>query len=302
MIPPFLVSRLEAFLREQLVGGTGAPTVDFSKPEGEPALAAADSVSWRVFRNPVALYLGGIAAVLMELAEPRVRSGVWDHTTFRSDPLRRMRRTGMAAMVTVYGARSVAGRMIEGVGKMHSRIEGVTPGGIRYRADDPVLLRWVHATALFGFMEAYHRHVRPLPPEERDRFVAEGVPAARLYGAIDPPASEAAMRALFEDMQPGLERSEIVFEFLEIIGNLSLFPPCLRPLNRMMVRAAVQLLPAAVKDTLGLGRWKGPSAGSRAALRVMGSGIEHLRLDSHPAAQACCRLGLPADYLCRREL
>ena len=47
----------------------------------------ADSVAWRVFRNPVALFVGGVTAVILELAEPRVRSGVWDHTTFRTDPL-----------------------------------------------------------------------------------------------------------------------------------------------------------------------------------------------------------------------
>ncbi len=40
----------------------------------------------------------------MELAEPRVRNGVWERTTFRADPIRRLRRTGLAAMVTVYGA------------------------------------------------------------------------------------------------------------------------------------------------------------------------------------------------------
>ena len=41
----------------------------------------------------------------MELAEPRVRSGVWEHTTFRVNPILRLRRTGLAAMVTIYGPR-----------------------------------------------------------------------------------------------------------------------------------------------------------------------------------------------------
>ena len=47
------------------------PTVDFLQPAGEPALIGPDSISWRIFKNPVALYIGGIAAVLLELAEPQ---------------------------------------------------------------------------------------------------------------------------------------------------------------------------------------------------------------------------------------
>jgi hypothetical protein len=53
-----------------------------------------DSISWRVFKNPLSLFIGGAAAVIMELAEPRVRTGVWEHTAFRVDPIRRLRRTG----------------------------------------------------------------------------------------------------------------------------------------------------------------------------------------------------------------
>jgi uncharacterized protein (DUF2236 family) len=68
----------------------------------------APRVSWRVFKNPLSLFIGGVSAVIMELAEPRVRTGIWEHTTFRVDPIRRLRRTGLAAMVTVYGARSTA--------------------------------------------------------------------------------------------------------------------------------------------------------------------------------------------------
>ena len=96
MIGKFLTSRLDVMLRQQLDDGSGRP-VDLSQPTGEPALVPGDSVSWEVFGNPVTLLIGGITAVLLELAEPKVRSGVWDHTSFRTDPLKRMRRTGIAA-------------------------------------------------------------------------------------------------------------------------------------------------------------------------------------------------------------
>src|SRR5919112_3182335 len=107
-----LRARLEAAARELMAPDDRR--VDFTRPIGEPALVPPDSVSWRVFKNPVALLVGGVAAVILELAEPRVRAGIWNHTSFRSDPLTRLQRTGMAAMVTVYGARSTAEAMIAG--------------------------------------------------------------------------------------------------------------------------------------------------------------------------------------------
>jgi hypothetical protein len=63
--------------------------IDFSRPTGEAALVSPDSVSWRVFKNPLSLFIGGVTAVVMELAEPRVRTGVWEHKNFRTDPIRR---------------------------------------------------------------------------------------------------------------------------------------------------------------------------------------------------------------------
>ena len=122
-VPSWIEERLDKAARAQLQA-PGVPTVDFTKPFGEAALASPDSVSWQVFRNPVSLMVGGIAAVILELAEPRVRAGVWDHTSFRSDPLTRLRRTGLAAMVTVYGARSTTERMIGGIRALHDRVQG----------------------------------------------------------------------------------------------------------------------------------------------------------------------------------
>jgi uncharacterized protein (DUF2236 family) len=148
-------------------------------------------VSWRIFKNPVSLFIGVVTAVIMEFAEPRVRTGVWEHTTFRVDPVRRLRRTGLAAMVTVYGARSMAEGMIARVRRVHDGITGITPSGEAYRANDTELLNWVHGTAAYGFAQAYHIYVKPLSLLERSCYYAEGDTAAALYGASGAPASEA---------------------------------------------------------------------------------------------------------------
>jgi uncharacterized protein (DUF2236 family) len=77
--------------------------INFLQPTGEAALMSPDSMSWRVFKNPLSLFIGGVSAVILQLSEPRVRTGVWEHTGFRINPVGRLRRTGLAAMVTVYG-------------------------------------------------------------------------------------------------------------------------------------------------------------------------------------------------------
>jgi len=297
-LPRFLIDRLDRLARD-LTASPDGPAPDFLTPSGEPALAPADSVSWRVFRNPVSLFIGGVTAVLLELAEPRVRTGVWDHTSFRTDPLRRLRRTGLAAMVTVYGARGRAEAMIAGVGRMHARVAGETPSGQPYRADDPALLDWVHATAAFGFVEAYSRWARPLSDAEKDRFYAEGAPAARLYGAIGAPATLAEQQALFAEMAPTLEPSPIIGEFLTIMSRTPILPGVLRTLQRPLLRAAVGTLPDWALDRLDL-RHDRPRAWERGLVRLAAKVAEGLVLPSSPPVQACRRLGLPDDWLAPR--
>jgi len=162
---------------------------DFTEPVGEAALAPAGGVMWRILGRPVTSFIGGVAAVLLELAEPSVRSGVWDHTTFRTDPLKRLRRTGFSAMITVYGAQSKAREEIARVVRVHGHVSGTTPGGKPYHANDPQLLDWVQATATFGFAEAYHRFARHLSRAEKDAAFAEGQSAAELFGATGAPRS-----------------------------------------------------------------------------------------------------------------
>src|SRR5436305_5059949 len=128
VLPWPLQSSLEAMARVLLEPGD-RPHIDFSRPVGEAALLSPESVSWRVFKNPLSLFIGGVTAVIMELAEPRVRTGLWKHTTLRVNPVGRLRRTGLAAIVTIYAARSTAEVMIARVRRMQHMVVGTTPTG-----------------------------------------------------------------------------------------------------------------------------------------------------------------------------
>ena len=258
---------------------------DFSQPPGEPALTPAHGVSWQVFANPVALFVGGVVAVLLELAEPSVRSGVWDHSSFRRDPGTRLRRTGFAAMMTVYGPRSAAEKMIGRVVRMHARVEGSTPAGVPYRANDPRLLDWVQATATFGFTEACHRYARTLSAAEMDAAFVEAEASARLYGATGAPRSRAGWEAMLAAAAPGLEGSEILADFMRIMREAPILPAPLRPLQRLLVRAAVEITPEPVRSMPQL-RGRGLRAGEAALVRMLARGAALAPLGDTPPAQA----------------
>jgi uncharacterized protein (DUF2236 family) len=295
VLPWPLQSSLEA-IAQVLLKPADRSHIDFSRPVGEAALLAPESVSWRVFKNPLSLFIGGVTAVIMELAEPRVRTGVWEHTTFRLDPIRRLRRTGLAAMVTVYGARSTAEPMIARIRRMHEMVAGTTPSGEAYRANEPDLLNWVQGTAAYGFLQAYHVYVQPLSSSERNRYYAEGVPAASLYGATGAPTSEVELEMLFHAMAGRLQRSNIVLEFLTIMRSAPFLPLLLRAAQDLLVRASVDLTPSWVRTILGINGhglhpWEAHVVRQAAAL------ADRLVLASNPAVQACGRMRLPTDYL-----
>lgn len=271
---------------------------DFLHPKGEPALVGPDSISWRIFKNPVTLFIGGVAAVILELAEPSVRSGLLDHSSFRKDTVMRLRRTGTAAMMTVYGPEGEARKMIERIVQMHDRVMGKTPEGLFYHANDQRLLDWVHATAAYGFVEAYDRFACRLSGNQRSLAYAEGAPVAYLYGAKGAPASAAAWEVLLAETVPNLERSNAIFDFLANMNDARLLPRAFRPLQRLMIRAGVDLLPAAVRSKLDLGHLT-LSGSERRMIEFVAGVANRLPLRTAPPAQACIRVGRDPSFLYR---
>jgi uncharacterized protein (DUF2236 family) len=201
----------------------------------------------------------------------------------------RLRRTGFAAMMTVYGPRSASEKMIARVVRVHEHVQGSTPGGLAYRANDPRLLDWVQATATFGFTQAYHRYVRTLSPAEKDRAFAEGEPAARLYGALGAPRSWAGWEAALASAAPGLEGSGILDEFLRIMDEAPILPAPVRGLQRLLVRAAVDIVPAPVRSLPQL-RGRGLRPGEVLLVRALARASAFFPLGDVPPVQAARRM------------
>src|SRR5580693_10101310 len=112
---------LEKIITSRTEAPCGVPRINYLEPPGDPGIFGPASVTWRVLSNPASVFIGGITAVLLELAEPRVRSGVWDHTDFRRDPARRVRRTGLATMAFTYGSMRDVEAITARVRRLHDR-------------------------------------------------------------------------------------------------------------------------------------------------------------------------------------
>jgi uncharacterized protein (DUF2236 family) len=273
--------------------------VDFSRPRGEPAFSHPGSVQWRIYKNPVALAIGGVAAVLMEFADPRIRSGVWDHSSFKVDPVGRSRRTAVAAAVGVYGPRSAARRVIQGVTNMHAKVGGRTPAGEAYRALDPELLDWVAATAAYGFLIAYDRFVGRIGPADKARYFREGAEVARLYGAQTQPRSIDDFLHMAERFAPRFEPHPIVEEFLSVIQSDRAAKRAPRRLRLALARGAVSIVPPVIRRRLALGEAYELTRVDRVTLKLAGALAERWIDPESAPCQACLRLGLPVDFLYR---
>ena len=141
-----------------------------------PGIYSEQSITRRVNRENV-LMLGGGRALLMQLAHPKVAAGVDDHSDFRIDPLRRLRRTVKLTMAIIFGTREDALAAARTVNQAHARVKGRD-----YRALDPGLLLWVHTTLVDSALVTYEAFVHPLSPRERDEFYQESKVAGELLG------------------------------------------------------------------------------------------------------------------------
>ncbi|WP_288927734.1 oxygenase MpaB family protein [uncultured Maritimibacter sp.] len=270
--------------------------LDFTEPKGEPALCAPDSISWTVYKNPISLAIGGVAAVLLEFADARIRSGVWDHSVYPTDPLGRSRRTGLAAMVGIYGPESAARRVIKGVNHMHARVSGKTPTGEAYAATDVELLDWVSATAAYGFMMAYDRYVTPLSYGEKCQFYEESVPVVTLYGVKSPIRRPEDFEAMVRARLPRFEPHQINRDFLEIIKSGKAARGVPKGLYVAIANAAVGLLPGDVRHRLALGGEFDLTLPQRLSLRMAAKLANTVPAKNSPAVGAAQRLGLPHNF------
>ena len=97
-------------------------------------------------------------------------------------------------------------------------------------------------------------------------------------------------------MSNRLERSDILFEFLAIMRSAPILPLPLRPLQSLLIRAAIDLTPPWLRTIVGLTD-HGLNALEAGVVRQIGAFADRLVLETNPAVQACRRMRLSANYL-----
>src|SRR5947208_2400054 len=130
------------------------------------------SMTWRVNGEAV-LLLGGGRALILQVAHPKVAAGVAEFSDYREDPWGRLYRTLELTLKIVFGDPQASRAASQRLSAVHRRVAGSDDRGDRYRALDPELLLWVHATLIDTSLTVYQRYVTALTPRELDRYYDE---------------------------------------------------------------------------------------------------------------------------------
>lgn len=239
----------------------------------DPGLFGPDSVTWRVMREPI-LLMGAGRALLMQAAHPLVAQGAIDHSNYATDPYGRLERTVTWVTVVSFGTTEEATRATAQVVALHRRVKGQIPGptatkhvpsGTAYTADDPELLRWVHASFVETMLATHDALVGGLDEDERDAFVHEWDAVAALFGLPqrllwrDARAMRTYVRRQVErgPARPGPGSRTVA----ETVLRPPVSSPALRPAAELLAFTAVGLLPGQVRRGYGLPWTPGHAAG-----------------------------------------
>ncbi len=241
-----------------------------SVPPSDEALFARDTPIRMVHADVVAMMVGGIRGLLLQMLHPHALQGVLDHSNFRADMHGRLRRTARFIAVTSFGHRDEARRSIERVNRIHGAVSGTLPDGTVYSATDPRTLAWVHVAEATSFLAAYLRHVRPgMPGSEQDEYYRQFATIARALGADPVPEDRREADALFRDMRSDLTTSPQAREIADLVLNQR--PQGAPPVVQKLLGAeAVALLPPFARSMLGLERPGLTGIPARAATWSMG--------------------------------
>jgi uncharacterized protein (DUF2236 family) len=176
-----------------VVAGRPAAKRPLTTAAGDLAgLYGPGSEGWRLNREAALLLGAGPFALLLQVAHPLVAEGVIQHSDFRSDPWGRLAGTLRSYLRIVYGTTHAARAEIARLNGLHGGVTGpvndvaaATRLGATYRARDPELALWVHATLIHAILVVTDRWQAPLTPDVRARFYAETRPVGRLFGVRD---------------------------------------------------------------------------------------------------------------------
>lgn len=263
------------FLRQQLVERVRGVFNDPQQGEhpiamSDDALFGADTPIRMVHADVVAMMVGGMRGLLLQMLHPHALQGVLDHSNFRSDMHGRLRRTARFIAVTTYGHRDEAAAAIDRVNRIHSAVHGQLPDGTPYSARDPRTLAWVHLAEATSFLSAYVTLVRPaMPHAERDEYFRQFAVVAQALGADPVPVTQREAEQLVTEFRAELRASPQAREIAALVLDQR---PIGAPVavQKALGAEAIALLPPHARSMLGLERPGLLALPLRAATRGIG--------------------------------
>ena len=240
----------------ETMGGRHDEPAIYGGDAGDPGLAGGPgSLSWEINGDFASVSAAGMAAIIMEVLHPSVMAGVFQQSTYETEPLKRAQNTLGYVLRTTFGNTEAATSVIERVKKIHSHINGVRPDGVPYQALDPELIAWVHTCIPWAIMEAFHRYRRPLTTAERDQYLAEQALIGRMSGADWVPETMAELDAYVERMRPLMAMNEQTRSFIGFLAGDSDGEFGVRPRkqleNRLGIAGAMSLMPKWARQISG---------------------------------------------------
>ena len=224
-------------------------------PASDDALFAPESVIRRVHGDVTSMMVGGIAALLTQMLHPQALAGVWDHSDVHSDMLGRLRRTARFIATTTYADRDRALEAIAKVKAIHEKVSGTLPNGTSYRATDPWLLAWVHVAGAINFLDSWRRYGEPsMSASDQDRYFAQSGEIARLLDADPVPRTRKEAERLIEQFLPDLKSDDRTRAFRDLVLKAPAHSAAGAPVQRLLMRASVDLMPGFARKMHGLAR------------------------------------------------
>jgi uncharacterized protein (DUF2236 family) len=200
----------------------------------------------RTLGSESVLMLGGGRALLMQVAHPRVATAVRLHSSYDTQPWRRLARTMTSLYTIVLGTAGDAERVGATTRAVHARVPG---------AAEPDAQLWVHATLVDTGLTMYERFVRPLQERQREAFYEEMKVVAATFGVPSAvlPETYAEFCAYTRDAVASLR----VGDDARAVARVVVAPPVPAPL-RVFVRSlqlvTIGLLPETLRLQYGF-RW-----------------------------------------------
>ncbi len=204
----------------------------------------------RRVHGDAAMFVGGLRALLLQSLHPVAMTAVAQHSDYRHDPWGRLQRTSTFLAATTYGTAQDAEHAVDRVRRVHAHVTGTGPDGRAYRADDPHLLRWVHAAEADSFLRCHQRYGRqPLDEAGCDGYVSDIARIATALGVPDPPRTVAELDVALRGYEPELRATPEALEAARfLIANPPLPLPARGPYAALAIAAIAELPPWARRD------------------------------------------------------